>query len=226
VSRLHAWWSHPPEQRAGRPVVVALHGRGADERSLAVLAADLPDGVVLACPRGPVPEGGGAAWWQMHAIGYPVAASLAGTRARLLRWLDDELPRADVALLGFSDGAVTAADLLLAQPHRFRAAVLLGGALPWSTGPPVEPGRLRGVAVQLSWGQDEDVVPRELLERTARWLLDVSGAEAEVHVEPGLAHLVDTAQVVRARELLTRVLPVERPDGPAQQVLRDDRRRA
>ncbi|MBW3551827.1 MAG: type III pantothenate kinase [Proteobacteria bacterium] len=81
MRQLHVWWSHPPEHRGDRPVVVALHGRGADETSLAVLADDLPDGVVLACPRGPVPEGLGAAWWQMHVIGYPVAASLARTRA-------------------------------------------------------------------------------------------------------------------------------------------------
>lgn len=214
MTPLQVWWSHPPEQRRGRPVVVALHGRGADERSLAVLAPDLPDGVVVACPRGPVPEGLGAAWWHMHAIGYPVAASLARTRAQLLGWLDDEVGDADVALLGFSDGAVTAVDLLLARPDRFRAAVLLGGALPWSTAPPTTPGRLRGVPVQLSWGQDEDVVPVDLLERSARWLQEESGADVEVHVEAGLAHFVDTAQVVRARDLLQRVLMDVRDDRP------------
>lgn len=203
---LQVQWSVPPAERAGRPVVLALHGRGADEHSLAVLAGDLPDDVVLACPRGPVPEGRGAAWWQMHTIGYPVTASLERTRRLLLRWLDDALPGADVALLGFSDGATTAGDLLLAAPDRFRAAVLLGGALPWSTPLPAEPGRLRGVPVQLSWGQDEDVVPIELLERSSRWLQDESGADAEVVVEPGLAHFVDTAQVERARALLERVL--------------------
>jgi phospholipase/carboxylesterase len=185
-----------------------------------VLAQDLPDGVAVACPRGPVPEGSGAAWWQMHAIGYPVASSLAATRGLLLRWLDEELADVDVALLGFSDGAVTAADLLLARPHRFRAAVLIGGALPWSTGPPTEPGRLRGVPVQLSWGEHEDVVPVDLLERSARWLTEESGADARVDVEPGLAHFVDTAQVARARDLLARVLL---PDGTRTPALRDDR---
>jgi phospholipase/carboxylesterase len=210
---MHVWWSHPPDQRAGRPVVVALHGRGADERSLAVLAPDLPADVVLACPRGPVPEGGGAAWWQMHAIGYPVAASLAATRELLLRWIDDELAGADVALLGFSDGAATAVDLLLADPARFRAAVLLGGGLPFSTAPPTSPGRLAGTSVLFSYGEDEDVVPRDLLERTARWLQDESGADVEVLVEPGLAHYVDTVQVARARALLERRLRVGGPSG-------------
>ena len=57
TSSLQVWWSVPPAERAGRPVVVALHGRGADERSLAELAPNLPAGVVVACPRGPLPEG-------------------------------------------------------------------------------------------------------------------------------------------------------------------------
>ena len=204
MTALHSWWSHPPEHRAGRLVVVALHGRGAGEQSLAVLAPDLGD-VVLACPRGPWPEGLGAAWWQMHAIGYPVAASLASTRARLLRWLDDEVGDAPVALLGFSDGATTAADLLLAEPARFCAAVLLGGALPWSTGAAALPGRLRGLDVLLSYGEDDAVIPRELLVRTGHYLTGASGARADVVVEPGLAHFVSTAQVQQTRSLLERV---------------------
>jgi len=206
TSPAQVWWSHPPGQRRGRAVVVALHGRGADERSLAALAPDLPDGVVVACPRASWPEGQGFAWWQMHAIGYPVAASLATTRNRLLHWVDDELTGADVALLGFSDGATTAASLLLAEPQRFRAAVLLGGALPWGTPLPLDDDRLAGTAVQLSYGADDGVIPRDLLERTAEWLVKRSGADAEVHIEKGLTHLIDTAQVDRARALLQRVL--------------------
>jgi phospholipase/carboxylesterase len=206
TSPLQVWWSVPPTERAGQPVVVALHGRGADERSLAEIAPDLPDGVVVACPRAPWPEGRGFAWWHMHAIGYPVAASLATTRDRLLRWFDDELSGSDLALLGFSDGATTAASLLMEEPQRFRAAVLLGGALPWGTPLPLDDDRLAGTAVQLSYGEDDGVIPRDLLERTADWLLERSGADAEVVVEPGLAHLVDTAQVDRARALLQRVL--------------------
>jgi phospholipase/carboxylesterase len=109
-----------------------------------------------------------------------------------------------VALLGFSDGATTAGDLLLAAPQRFAAAVLLGGALPWTTDLPAEPGRLRGRPVLLCWGADDDVVPRDLLERSAGWLGEQSGADVEVLVEPEVGHLVTRAQVERCRVLLAR----------------------
>jgi phospholipase/carboxylesterase len=111
-----------------------------------------------------------------------------------------------VSLLGFSDGATTAGDLLLAEPGRFRAAALLGGALPWGTGPPATQGRLRGRDVLLSYGELDAVIPRDLLERTGRYLLEESGARAEVVVEPALAHLVSTAQVQQVRTLVERAV--------------------
>lgn len=206
---LHAWWSRPPGERAGWPVVVALHGRGADEHSLAALAPDLPDDVVLACPRGAWPEGDGFAWWQMHQIGYPVAASLESARDRLLRWLDDEVGPAPLVLLGFSDGATTAFDLLLAEPGRFTAAALLGGPLPWNTAA-APPGVLADLPVLFSYGADDAIIDRELLERTGRWLTESSGADVEVVVEPDLEHFVSTAQVGRVRALLERCATIGR----------------
>lgn len=204
---MHAWSSCSPQDAAGRPLLVLLHGRGADESSLAVLADALPDHLVLAAPRGAHPEGLGYAWFQMHTIGYPVAASLASARRRLLAWLGATWPQASgVALLGFSDGALLAGDVLLAAPHRVEAAVLLGGALPWSTAPPVDDGRLAGRRVLHAYGTEDAVVPRELLDRTAAWLCDRSGADVEVHVQPGLAHAVSTDQVAHARRFLERWL--------------------
>jgi phospholipase/carboxylesterase len=200
---LHAWSSDRPEDVPGRPLLVLLHGRGADERSLALLADDAPPGVPVTALRAPNPEGLGWSWFHMHAIGYPVRASLVATRERVLAWLDDTWQDADgVAVLGFSDGALLAADLLLAAPERFEAAVLLGGAVAWSAAPPVADGRLAGLRVLHSYGDADPVVPQELLQRTQSWLVDRSGAQVEVHVQPGLVHAVSTEQVQRARRFL------------------------
>ena len=54
MNELTVAWSRPAEERSGTRLVVALHGRGADERSMLPLAAYLGDDVTVAAPRGPV----------------------------------------------------------------------------------------------------------------------------------------------------------------------------
>ncbi|MDQ1669843.1 MAG: phospholipase/carboxylesterase, partial [Actinomycetota bacterium] len=80
-------WSAEPGERDGTPLVVALHGRGADETSFAGLHQHLPEGVTVASVRAPISEGGGYAWFANRGIGRPVAESIAGTAAQLTRWL-------------------------------------------------------------------------------------------------------------------------------------------
>ena len=58
-------WSAPPAERAGRPVLVMLHGYGSDENDLFGLVPYLPEACVGAggraprAPPGPPPRGGG-----------------------------------------------------------------------------------------------------------------------------------------------------------------------
>ena len=47
-------WSAEPEERAGRPALVLLHGYGADERDLFGLVPYLPAEFVIAAPRAPL----------------------------------------------------------------------------------------------------------------------------------------------------------------------------
>ena len=155
---------------------------------------------MVAAPRAPLPEGQGFAWFEMHGIGRPVTGSLLRTRRALLSWLEDVAAQAPcVALLGFSDGALVAADLMLHR--RVDAAVLLAGPLPVDPAP-LPSGLLSGTEVLWSYGDQDDVVPRALLEASQRWLVEQSGASLTVHVEPGLVHAVSQDQVSRAASFL------------------------
>lgn len=168
------------------PLVVLLHGRGSNEREILGLADRLPSGPAYAAVRAPIAEGGGYAWFANRGIGRPVAESLAGTMSWFRTWLDTVAPAGrPVVLVGFSGGAAFAGGLLLADPARFAGAAILYGTLPFDAGVPVAAGQLAGVPVFVAHGEQDRVIPSELLARTWRYLLAESGAVAHSRRDPG-----------------------------------------
>jgi phospholipase/carboxylesterase len=168
------------------PLVVLLHGRGSNERDIIGLADHLPTGPAYAAVRAPIAEGGGYAWFANRGIGRPVAESLTQTMAWFRGWLDEVAePGRPVLLVGFSGGAAFAGGLLLADPTRFAGAAILYGTLPFDAGVPVTPARLAGVPVFVAQGEQDAVIPGELLERTWTYLLNDSAAPAYARRDPG-----------------------------------------
>ncbi len=172
-----AVWRGSKDPRA--PLVVLLHGRGSNEADIVGLAEHLPVGPSYAAVRAPISEGGGFAWFANRGIGRPVASSLSETMEWFRRWLDEVAPaRRPAVLIGFSGGAAFAGGLLLDDPARYTGAAILYGTLPFDAGVPTSDGRLAGVSVLTAQGEDDHVIPHELLERT--WTYLHAGSEAEV----------------------------------------------
>ena len=168
------------------PLVVLLHGRGSDEQEIVSLVGHLPTGPQYAAVRAPIAEGGGYAWFANRGIGRPVAESLAETMAWFTGWLDDAAPTGrPVVLVGFSGGAAFAGGLLLSQPQRYAGAAILYGTLPFDAGVPVRAGALAGVPVLVAQGEQDTVIPRELLDRTWDFLCEESGAQVTARRDPG-----------------------------------------
>jgi phospholipase/carboxylesterase len=166
--------------------VVLLHGRGSSEREIIALADHLPPGPAYAAVRAPIPEGGGYAWFANRGIGRPVAESLTASMAWFRTWLDTVAPAGrPVVLVGFSGGAAFAGGLVLADPQRFSGAAILYGTLPFDAGVPVTPARLAGLPVFVAQGDQDKVIPPELLDRTWNYLLTDSAAPAYARRDPG-----------------------------------------
>ena len=181
-------WSRTRAEREGTPLIVALHGRGADERTFSEIAPYLPEDASIAFVRAPIAEGDGYAWFANRGIGRPIAESISASAGQLFDWLDEvAASHTTVSLLGFSGGMAMAGGLLLAQPQRFSSAVLLSGTLPWDAGLPTETGRLNGHPRVLGAGRRRHrhpggpggayrgVAPREIRRRSRRTYLPGPG---------------------------------------------------
>lgn len=179
------------------PLVVLLHGRGSDANEIIGLARHLPAGPGYAAVRAPIAAGDGFAWFANRGIGRPVAESLAASMAWFRDWLDDTAPATrPVILIGFSGGAAFAGGLALADPYRYAGAAVLYGTLPFDAGVPVQTGRLADLPVFVAQGDTDQVIPRELLDRTWTYLLTESGAPTVASRDPG-GHGLSTATVYR-----------------------------
>lgn len=179
------------------PLVVLLHGRGSNEAEILSLAAHLPQGLAYAAVRAPIAEGGGFAWFANRGIGRPDAVSLAVTMRWFRGWLDDVAPAGrPVFLVGFSGGAAFAGGLVLADPSRYAGAAILYGTLPFDAGLGLGAGRLANLPVFMAQGEADQVIPRELLDRTWEYLLGESGAPTVARRDPG-GHQVTGATVHR-----------------------------
>lgn len=197
------------------PLVVLLHGRGADEAGIIGLADHLPAGAAYAAVRAPIGEGGGFAWFANRGIGRPVAGSLRGTMDWFRGWLDDVAPVGrPVVLIGFSGGAAFAGGLLLDDPARYSGAAVLYGTLPFEAGVAVTPGRLVGVPVFVAQGDHDTVIPRELLDRTWNYLHDESGAPTSGRRDP-VGHGIGAAAVGHLAAWLQDRLTFLAHHGPA-----------
>ena len=113
-----------PENRGGKqPVFVYLHGIvGGPERGCAEFAHSVPTYGWLVCPHANVREG------QRYSWGGSLSEQWAVVQDALAQVSQEPEvdPRAPVVLLGFSQGAYLAAQLVTAYPNRIRAVLFVG----------------------------------------------------------------------------------------------------
>ena len=193
-----ALWRRPAKSAPHAPLVVFLHGRGADEYDLFSLADRLPKRCLYASLRGPValPEGG-YTWFDSRGPGRPVGASVRTSATALRAWLDDTSARekrARTYLLGFSAGMMMAGALVLDDPQRFAGVILLSGVLPLEAGLNAAAGRLAGLPVFYARGAFDTALPAPLVAQTHAYLTERSAADLSFH-EYAHAHAISPREV-------------------------------
>jgi phospholipase/carboxylesterase len=178
----------PSEAPDGAPVLVLLHGRGADENDLAGIRPALPPGVVLVLPRAPHPGspwgyGPGWAWYQYEGGDRPDVESFRQSQAALDELLE-RLPErlgfqpGPVFLGGFSQGGTMSLGWALRNPGAVPAILVFSGFLPDHPDVQLGPAAVGDAAFWWGHGTLDPAVPHTLAVR-GRSALVSAGAELE-----------------------------------------------
>jgi phospholipase/carboxylesterase len=200
-------WRRPAKRGPETPLVVLLHGLGADEHDLIDIAKSLPPSFAYASVRAPLAHAaGGYTWFTDRGVARPVAASLRSSIAWFRDWIDGpacaSYNRERTYLLGFSAGMIMAAALVLDDPERFAGCVLLSGIVAFDAGVSTSPERLRGVPVFYGYGDEDRVVPSELALRTGRYFREKSASDLTERSYPH-AHSISSAEIADIRQWLS-----------------------
>jgi phospholipase/carboxylesterase len=168
--------------------------------------------------RAPITDGAGYAWFANRGAGRPTAESLRTGLDWFRHWLDDATPpHRPVVLVGFSGGAAFAGGLVLDDPERYAGLALLCGTLPFSAGLPTSPGRLDELPVFIAQGEHDQVIPRELLDRTWEYVRNESGASVTARRDP-VGHELAPQALAALNSWLRDQLPSAQPTATSGSV--------
>lgn len=194
--------------RAGVPLLVLLHGYGADEHDLFGLVPHLPEGIAVASvaaplsPPWPMP---GRSWYALDGPDARHGDAVTVAAQALIDWVDaaaSDAPK--IALLGFSQGAAVSLQALRLEPERFGAVVALSGYASPDELPADESLRESRPAVFWGRGTNDEVIPTPLIEHTSQWLPEHADLTGRVY--PGLTHSISEEELVDVRVFLEKWL--------------------
>ena len=187
-------WSAPERERAGRPLLVLLHGYGSHEGDLFSLAPGLPLDPVIAAVRAPLLAGPGHAWFTLGPD-IPIeeqGGAVDESAAAVLEWLDTT-ESTSIGLLGFSQGGAVALQLLRLQSERFRYALALAGFVVGAEHP--GDAALAAVRPPVFYGRGtiDDRIPASTVALTESWL--PQHTTPTIRIYEGLGHGISNAEL-------------------------------
>jgi len=153
------------------PLLVLLHGIGADENDLFPLARAFDPRFRVVSLRAPHRYSGGWAWFHIDLLPggrvIPDTDQARETLADFVRWVEVAPTRLGTDpkrtfLLGFSQGAMMALGVLRAMPERLAGVVALSGRDPAAlVDHPASPDAVARVPLLIAHGTLDDVLPVE-----------------------------------------------------------------
>ena len=189
-------------QSSANPVLLLLHGTGGDENDMLDLGRSLYPGAAMLSPRGKILEDSNPRFFRRFSEGVFDEEDLMFRTHEMADFLSQatehyRLGGRRILPVGFSNGALLAANLLLWRPELLSGGVLLRALVPKL--PEALPD-LKGKPIFLAVSRNDPFIPEDRAEHLAR-TLDEAGAEVTVHWTPGGHHLT-AAEIDQAGDWL------------------------
>lgn len=197
-------WNRDPVQEPDAPLLVMLHGFGADERDLIGLLAGLPDDFVVASVRAPQAEGNGYRWYPLFGVDAFDPVQVQEAVESLMHWVRDQaVGRPSVTLLGFSQGMSMATSLVRCMPGEIAAVVGLSGFILPEPLAIFQDHELEKEPFKFFWGRDprDPVISEQLVDISAQWLL--THADTTKVQYQNMGHSISLQELRHVNEYLT-----------------------
>lgn len=182
--------------------LLLLHGTGADEHDLLGLAKALDPKAAVLSPRGMHLESRMNRFFERYSDGSFNEASIDQGVEELAEFIEAaiveyEIDRANIFATGFSNGANTAAALMIRHPALLFGAALFGSTRPYRE---VENVDLKGKQVWLANGDQDPYAPTQV---SGTWVEELQsfGAEVKWLRHPG-GHQISQAHVTEIASAL------------------------
>lgn len=187
--------------------VILLHGRGSSAQAMKPLAEAINVGKTTFL----VPQAAMNRWYPNSAFD-PIESNqpdLSAALAMIDRLIQDlqqkKLPKENVVLGGFSQGACLAAEYMAQNAGRYGGLFVLSGAL---IGPPGTDRQYQNsfdqMPVFIGASDVDPWVPYELVEETAQVFRSL-GAAVDLRMYPGMAHTLNDDEIEAVRDIISNV---------------------
>ena len=180
---------------AKKPLVILLHGYGANEVDLPSIMDSIQGDHLWVSPRAPIGVGAGSfGWYPMTLPLNPDVATTALATERLWAWIDSRVAKdVPLKLVGFSKGGFMASQLLRTKPERIVKTAILSGFVSGHQQPADELLRKQIPHVFYAIGLHDTMISQAAIDRALDWL--------EGHTSPELHQLKNLGHSINELEL-------------------------
>ena len=188
AEQITTWVGDISQSNKSKPLVILLHGYGANEVDLPDIMNDLPRGLPWVSPRAPISLGKNAfSWFPITLPLNPDAETVDYATERLWAWIDAKVPATTpLILIGFSQGGFMASQLLRTRPARIVKTAILAGFVSSHAQPGDATLNQSQPHVFYCRGLNDTAVSEVAVQRIKEWLRN--HAQAEVVEIANLAH--------------------------------------